>query len=179
MRHRISLLALAATVAIGCAGKSAPGARAPGQAPPPTTDFHEIPVVSAEGRTAALSTLLAGRPALVSFWAPWCEPCVRELPDLERLARAMSPCGAAVLGVAVGETPATVAAFTHARQLTYPQFTDERFQLADALGQSRVPTTVVFDRAARVVFVGEGLDQRAVAALQATVRTPKTTGCPH
>ncbi len=144
----------------------------------PTNAFHQIPIVSVAGQTTPFSKVLAERPALVSFWAPWCDPCVKELPELERLSRSMVPCGAAVLGVAVGETPATIAAFTSVRNLTYPQFTDQNFLLADALGQTRVPTTVVFDSAQRVVFVGEGLDRRAIAALTGTfVKKAATDGC--
>jgi thiol-disulfide isomerase/thioredoxin len=30
---------------------------------------------------------LRGRPLLVNFWATWCPPCIRELPELDRFAR--------------------------------------------------------------------------------------------
>src|SRR3954463_13838452 len=156
MRSWISLLiwcsaGLAAGLSAGCSSPSHPAPRAAAASP----DFRDIPVVSLEGRPAALSTLLGKRPALVSFWAPWCEPCVRELPDLERLARSVSPCGVSVLGVAVGERPDAIGMFFRARGVTYPQFTDEGFQLADAMGQRRIPATIVFDGAGRVVFSGD------------------------
>src|SRR5262252_3892887 len=158
MRLRFSLLIF---VVAGCAGGSRPAPQTTGR----LTDFHEIPVVSLDGRPAPLSSVLGKRPALVSFWAPWCEPCVRELPDLERLARALSPCGAVVVGVAVGEKPGAVGDFCRARGVTYPQLADEEFTLADALGQRRIPATVVLDGAQRVVFAGEALDGRAREAL--------------
>jgi thiol-disulfide isomerase/thioredoxin len=124
-----------------------------------------VGVLDADGRGATLSSVLGGRPSLVSFWAPWCEPCVRELPVLEKLSRAVAPCGGAVVGVAVGEKPDSIASYARARSLTYPQLTDEPFSLADALGQRRIPATIVFDRAGRVVFTGEAVDARATAAL--------------
>ncbi len=134
-----------------------------------TENYRQIPIASLEGGSHPLEELLGGRPALINFWAPWCEPCIKELPELERLSHAVSPCGATVLGVAVGEAPGTVKAFVRARQLSYPQFTDEQFRLADALGQRRVPATVVLDSEQHVVFVGSALDGRATSALAAAL----------
>jgi len=146
--------------AIGCAAGPRAPLRAPGGAA-----VDGVALVGADGTSIVLRDALARRPTLVSFWAPWCDPCVRELPDLERLSRAVGPCGAAVVGVAVGEKPAATAAFARARGLHYPQLTDEPFALADALGQRHIPATVVFDGAGRVVFTGDALDARAKAAL--------------
>jgi peroxiredoxin len=157
MRARLPLLA---ALAVGCAAGSRAPAHAPGSA-----DVDGVALVGADGRSIALRDALEHRPTLVSFWAPWCEPCVRELPDLERLSRAVAPCGAAVVGVAVGEKPAATAAFARARGLDYRQLTDEPFALADALNQRRIPATVVFDAAGRVVFTGDALNARAKAAL--------------
>src|SRR5947207_2970687 len=42
------------------------------------------------GSPVTLAQLLEGargRPALVVFWASWCEPCLREAPALERFYR--------------------------------------------------------------------------------------------
>jgi thiol-disulfide isomerase/thioredoxin len=159
----IILLALAA----GCAGEPRPA-----QTAGATPDFRDIPVVSLEGRPSSLSSVLGKRPALVSFWAPWCEPCVRELPDLERLARTVSPCGASVLGVAVGERHDAIGPFCRARGVTYPQVTDEDYKLADALGQRRIPATIVLDAAGRVIFTGDALDARARTALAQVLDGP-------
>src|SRR5699024_5559085 len=30
----------------------------------------------------------AGRPLVVNFWATWCPPCVKEMPDLDELSQA-------------------------------------------------------------------------------------------
>ncbi|MDB4980370.1 MAG: Thiol:disulfide oxidoreductase related to ResA [Myxococcales bacterium] len=163
MRARLPVLAAALAV-VACAGtpRGAPGGAGDG-----APHASQVSITGLDGGTTALGAVLGSKPALVSFWAPWCEPCVRELPQLERLAQAAGPCGAAVLGVAVGERPESIGPFCRARHLTFPQYTDESFALADALGQRRIPAIVVFDRAGAIVYKGDALDARATAALAA------------
>ena len=153
-----------------CAG-GAPSVRAGGggTADGAATDFRDVAVRDAAGQETTLRAALAGRPALVSLWAPWCAPCLREQPALERLARAAEACGGRVVAVGVGETPETVADFARSRGITFQQLADERFTLADALGRRRIPATVVLDRSARIVFTGEALDPAATAALAGVI----------
>jgi thiol-disulfide isomerase/thioredoxin len=129
-------------------------------------DFRSVAVRGVTGATTPLSVVLERRPTLVSFWAPWCEPCVREQPELERLSRAARTCGGAVVGVAVGEAPDAIAAFVRRNGITFPQFTDEHFELADAMGQRRIPAIVVFNGAEEVVFAGDALNPGSIAALK-------------
>jgi thiol-disulfide isomerase/thioredoxin len=154
--------ALSSLSGLSCA-RTPPARTGPGG----VEDYRSIPIaaVSAEGGSHALSELLGTRPALVSFWAPWCEPCLKELPELDQLAQTVGPCGGTVLGVAVGENPQSIAKFVRARPLSFPQFTDEQFRLADALGQRRVPATIVLDSDQQIVYVGSALDGRATGAL--------------
>ena len=166
---RLWSVVLAGLAAVGLGGSgcaSAPpagpaaGARATG------ADFRAVSVRGLSGEAAPLSAVLERRPTLISFWAPWCEPCLREQPELERLSRAAQACGGAVVGVAVGEAPAGIGAFVRRNGITFPQFTDEHFELADAIGQRRIPATMVFDGAQRVVFTGDALDTRATSVLK-------------
>ena len=97
------------------------------------------------------------------------EALVAELDSLTRLSERAASHGAVVVAVAVGEKRRTVAEFVARRGLRYPQLVDEDFHLADALGQSRVPTTLVIDRNGRIVYAGGALDEAALSALRSAL----------
>jgi hypothetical protein len=56
-----------------------------------------------------------------------------------------------------------------AHQLAYVTLVDERFALTDALGERRVPTTLVVDGSGRIVYRGGALDEAALSALRRVV----------
>ncbi|HXU79936.1 MAG TPA: TlpA disulfide reductase family protein [Polyangia bacterium] len=133
---------------------------------PPPTGLPAVELVTLEGQPIRLPQALEGKVALVAVWATWCEACATEFEPLARLAERAGARGAVVMAVAVGEKRTTVAEFVARKGLRYPQLVDEEFRLADALGQSRVPATLVIDRNGRIIFSGGVLDEGAIAALK-------------
>jgi peroxiredoxin len=124
-------------------------------------------MVTLDGDLTEIGGVARGRVALLSLWATWCDGCQRETAALNRLEAAMSATNeAVVIGVAVGEPRAKVAAFVRDRGLRYVQLVDEDFRFADAVGERRVPATLVVDRAGRIVYRGDALDASALAALR-------------
>jgi peroxiredoxin len=147
---------------------------------PPSQDAKlpaNMPVVeltTLDGKPARVDTLTSGKVAVLAFWAPWCEACDAELGALKRLQDSASPRGGIVVAVAVGEPRAKVAEFVATRELRYPQLVDEQFRLADALGQRRVPATLVIDHTGRFTYAGGALDAEALTAVRAALDAAPT-----
>lgn len=60
-----------------------------------------------------------GRPLLVNFWAPWCPPCVEELPLIDSFFRDHAANGWQVVGLAV-DRPQAVQAFLGRTPVSFP-----------------------------------------------------------
>jgi len=93
MRRRLVLSAVAALSMVAFAAVAFAAGKAGGRAP----DFA---LVNASGATVKLSSL-RGKVVLVDFWASWCKPCKKELPELDKLAKAYKDAGADVAIVAI------------------------------------------------------------------------------
>jgi peroxiredoxin len=139
----------------------------------PGASLPTVPVRTLSDQPVRLEAAAGGKPALVSFWASWCEGCLAEMDALNRLDDRARHAGGLVIGVAVGEPRAKTADFARRRGLHYAQLVDEKLELADALGQKRLPATLVLDRRGKVIFTGGALDERALAAFREALRSSK------
>lgn len=101
-----------------------------------------------------------GKPLVLNFWATWCAPCVKEMPQLERFHVEFAPRGWQVLGLALDRAGPVKEFLTRVR-VGFPVALAgmDGFDLAHELGNAMgvLPYTVVFDRGGLVVHrkVGE------------------------
>jgi thiol-disulfide isomerase/thioredoxin len=100
--------------------------------------------------------------AVVNFWATWCGPCVEEMPELDRLSKALAP--NSVVGVAI-DNPTNVREFLQKTPVTYPIALAglEGTDLMRALGNTGggLPFTVLLDAKGKVVFSKMGKTNEA------------------
>jgi peroxiredoxin len=100
---------------------------------------------------------LSGKVVLVNFWATWCPPCRKELPDLEALYQRFGPQGFVVLAIS-DEEAAKVKPFVAQQKLTYPVLLDQGRKVNDLFQVQGIPKTFVYNRAGKLV--AESIDMR-------------------
>ncbi len=103
----------------------------------------DISLDTMDGSATSVSEVTTGKPLLVSLWAVWCQPCRRELPELQSISDADE--GVDVLAVNVGDDPKRITEYLDEMSLDLPVAIDPLGDLLTALDVSTVPATVLFD----------------------------------
>ena len=106
--NRFTALALAAAIALG-----APAAQAAMPAQP------ALKVTTLDGKPYDLAQE-RGKYVIVNYWATWCVPCIKEMPDISRFVTAHKDKVAAI-GLAYEDTDkADIQAFLAKHPVSYP-----------------------------------------------------------
>ena len=105
-----------------------------------------------------------GKVLVVNFWATWCEPCRKEIPEFIELQEQFRDQGLLFVGIAVDQRE-KAAAFSKDIGINYPVLTGgmEAMALAEAAGnnQGALPFTVVIDRSGKISGTYLGLLSRS------------------
>lgn len=98
------------------------------------------------------STQFTGQVLVVNFWATWCPPCIRELPDLNAFHLAHTNDRVSLVGVSVDVTGAEgVRDFANRSGLAYPVGMVNDSMSGGFGAEGPIPTTYIIDRQGRFV----------------------------
>jgi len=98
------------------------------------------------GKKVSLSDY-RGKIVFLNFWATWCQYCVLEMPDLEKVHREFSKGDdAVVLTVNSDGDPDKVRNFIEDNDLTLPVLMDYAYEVNTMYGISGIPVTFVIGR---------------------------------
>ena len=112
-----------------------------------------------------------GRTVIVNFWATWCEPCVAEMPALERLRKRLAGQGVEVIAVNYEENAGRIRSFTERLGLTFPIVRDHDGATRTAWHVEMFPTSFVVGPDQRVVWRAAGEIDWDDPRIEAQVRT--------
>jgi thiol-disulfide isomerase/thioredoxin len=110
-----------------------------------------------------------GNVVALAFWATWCEPCQEELPQLDALARKLSPTGVRFYAVNIetADRKPSIEKFRNGAGLTMPIVYDGSTP-SELYRVETIPHLVIIDRAGQVARVLDGV--HPVSEVEAAVR---------
>lgn len=96
-----------------------------------------------------------GQLRIINFWATWCPPCRKEIPELMALHKNYADRGVVVIGIAIDD-PEAVADYLHETAINYPLLMagDQGISLARQLGDTvdAVPFTVIVNKQGDIIY---------------------------
>jgi len=111
-----------------------------------------------DNNTRTYDELKGEKLTLIDFWATWCKPCNKGIPELNKIYDLYKSKGVEIIGINcdVPRCISIVAPMSKALQIKYPVLIDINSELKAELNILGFPTLIIVNSEGKVVWVHEG-----------------------
>lgn len=135
--------------------------------------FTDFTMLTPEGKTTKLSNFAGkGKYVLVDFWASWCGPCRKEMPNLVKLYAQFKDKGFEIVGVSLDKSKKNWTDAISALNISWPQMSDLKYwdcEGAKLYTVRSIPHTVLIDKDGKIIargLTGEDLHNKLAELLK-------------
>jgi peroxiredoxin len=165
------------------AGQAGPSGSAAAETPAAISTAQDFTGTGIDGKSYHLQDLLKKGPVMLDFWTTWCGPCMKELPELQKIWEKYRDQGFTLLTVASDDqrTAAKIKPLALSHGFKFPVLTDTNRKIGNLYNVRNYPTTFLINRDGSVVFQAQGYrpgDEKDVEARVAALLAggaPKAT----
>ena len=126
-----------------------------------------VEIEDLEGNKVSLAQYVEGRPALIEFWARWCELCEALYPQMVDVhSRYGDRVEFLAVAVAVAQSQQSVRRHLEDEPMGFPMLWDDGGRAVRAFLAPGTSYIVVLDAEGRVTYTGAGADQDIEAAVR-------------
>ncbi|NDV69386.1 TlpA disulfide reductase family protein [Dysgonomonas sp. 25] len=119
------------------------------------TKFNGITLENIDGKSQNISDYIGkGKVVLVDFWASWCMPCRKEMPELARFYSEQKDNGFELIGISLDDSAQDWKTAVSTMKMVWPQFLGDggwNGKAAQQYGITRIPQTFILDRDGTIV----------------------------
>lgn len=132
--------------------------------------FPDFNVQDIDGKPLSVSQY-KGKTVLIDFWATWCGPCMRELPNVQKVYQKYHDKGFEIIGISLDSNKDTLAGFLKQEKIPWQQYCDTKgwqSPLAEKYGIVSIPSTFLLDKDGKIFAKnvrGDDLDKAVTTAL--------------
>lgn len=95
---------------------------------------------------------------VIDFWATWCQPCVRSIPELNKIAEELKSAGVNFVGISIDgpRNQSKIVPFVRSMGIVYPILRDINSEAMTDMNVTSVPTLLIIDSNGELVYTHEG-----------------------
>jgi len=111
-----------------------------------------------ENNTRSYNELKGEKLTLIDFWATWCKPCNKAIPELNKIYDLYKSKGVEIIGINCDgpRSVSKVAPLSKSLQIKYPVLLDINSELKSELNILAFPTLIMVNSKGKIVWIHEG-----------------------
>ena len=156
------LVALALLLAMGLIASPSlalgPGDKAPG---------FSLPGI--DGKAKVDLSKYRGKVVWLDFWASWCAPCLKALPELEEMRKRLPAKHVQVLAINLDQDIKKARKFLKKSPVGYPSASDPEATTPPKFGVETMPTSFLIDRKGVIRLVHKGFRSGDIEDIEAEI----------
>ena len=125
----------------------------------------DFKVMSLDGEQFKLSDM-KGKVVLVNFFATWCGPCMKELPELEKQVwPRFKNENFKLISIGREHTVAELKKFQSTKKFSFPIAADPKRQIYSKYAEKYIPRNYIIDKKGKVIFQAKGFSQKELSEM--------------
>jgi len=111
-----------------------------------------------ENNNRSFNELKGEKLTLIDFWATWCKPCTKAIPELNRIYDEFKLQGVEIIGINCDgpRSVSKVGPFSKSMNIKYPVLIDINSEIKTALNVIAFPTLLLVDSKGKIIWIHEG-----------------------
>lgn len=111
-----------------------------------------------------------GKVVYLDFWASWCGPCLKAIPEIEKIRKEMPDNNFQVIAVNLDENKRKAIRFLEKHPIGYPSASDPTGRLPGQFGLETMPTSYLIDAGGVIRYVHPGFKKGDGSKLREEIR---------
>lgn len=124
----------------------------------PKNEVPNFRLKNLDGRTVSYNQVKGENLTVIDFWATWCKPCVKSIPEFVKMDDEFDDTQVQFIGISIDgpRNKAKVKPFIKSLGVEYPVLRDSDSSLMGRLGVRAVPSLLIVNSDNEIIYFHEG-----------------------
>jgi len=134
-------------------------------------DLPNVKIKSLKGRKKSTKKILNGKYTMMSFWATWCVPCLKEMKELETMHYKYEDDGFQVIGISIDDskTIKKISTTLKSKKISYPIYLDTEQRFFEKFNTEALPFSILVSPDGKILWEHSGYIPGDEKKMEATI----------